>query len=192
MTQVLKALGSVVTSTFLDKPEYNAVKSEKDKGYEERHYKQEKWVSTKVVGMLHEKARSTGFRRLFNYIQGTNEKGMKIDMTTPVTTKIEPGAGPNCESTFTVSFYIPPTHQEAPPKPSDPEVFIEDRQAMTVLVRQFGGFANEETWLKEAEELTKKVQENKEKVNEGCWYTAGYNSPYQMFGRANEIWFIKE
>ena len=28
-------------------------------------------------------------------------------MTAPVATKVDPGAGPNCENTFTVSFYIP-------------------------------------------------------------------------------------
>ena len=42
-------------------------------GVEERHYKATKWVSTQVMGMNHEEARSKGFRRLLNYITGTNE-----------------------------------------------------------------------------------------------------------------------
>ena len=113
-------------------------------------------------------------------------------MTAPVATKIEPGAGPNCESTFTVSFYIPPDHQSDPPKPTDPDVFIEEFPAMNVLVQSFGGFANENSWLAEAQKLTEKVQNNEEKFQQGYWYTAGYNSPFQLFGRTNEVWFVKE
>ena len=43
---------------------------------EERAYKPAKWVSTTVKEMEHEKARSAGFRKLFKYITGENEKGM--------------------------------------------------------------------------------------------------------------------
>ncbi|KAK3101326.1 hypothetical protein FSP39_002707 [Pinctada imbricata] len=112
-------------------------------------------------------------------------------MTVPVTGKVEPGAGPNCESTFTVSFFIPPIHQEKPPLPTDPDVFIEERPEMTVLVQKFGGFANEDNWINEAEKLTKKVQDNHVHCDQNCWYTVGYNSPFQLFGRTNEVWFVK-
>lgn len=59
----------------------------------------------------------------------------KVEMTAPVSCLIEPGAGPACESTFTVSFYIPEEHQADPPKPTDPDVFIENRQEVTLFVR---------------------------------------------------------
>lgn len=61
--------------------------------------------------------------------------GEKVEMTAPVTCLVRPGAGPACESTFTVSFYVPEQHQAAPPKPSDPAVYIEDRKELTVFVR---------------------------------------------------------
>lgn len=111
-------------------------------------------------------------------------------MTAPVSTKVEPGAGPNCESTFTVSFYIPPGHQENPPKPTNPDVFIENRPEMTVFVQKFGGFANDESWIENARILTEKL-EGKQKFETGYWYTAGYNSPFQLVGRTNEVWFVK-
>lgn len=41
--------------------------------YEIRTYQPTKWVSTSVSGMQLEAALSTGFRRLFNYIQGNNK-----------------------------------------------------------------------------------------------------------------------
>lgn len=59
----------------------------------------------------------------------------KVEMTAPVTCLVDPGAGPACETTFTVSFYIPEEHQADPPLPSDPEVFLENRKEFTVFVR---------------------------------------------------------
>lgn len=56
-------------------------------------------------------------------------------MTAPVTCHVKPGAGPACESQFTVSFYIPEEHQATPPEPNEPEVFIEHRKELTVYVR---------------------------------------------------------
>lgn len=53
-------------------------------------------------------------------------------MTTPVTTYIIPGAGPNCEQNFTMAFYIPEKYQQDPPLPLGPGVYIEDRPAYKV------------------------------------------------------------
>lgn len=60
---------------------------------------------------------------------------VKVEMTAPVTCRVEPGAGPACESLFTVSFYIPEEHQANPPEPSEPEVFLEHRKEFTAYVR---------------------------------------------------------
>ena len=40
--------------------------------YEVRTYHPTKWISTTVSGMHLDAAMNTGFRRLFNYIQGNN------------------------------------------------------------------------------------------------------------------------
>uniref|UniRef100_A0A673FUD8 Uncharacterized protein n=1 Tax=Sinocyclocheilus rhinocerous TaxID=307959 RepID=A0A673FUD8_9TELE len=42
--------------------------------YEVRTYHTTNWVSTAVTGMEQDPALSTGFRRLFKYIQGNNDK----------------------------------------------------------------------------------------------------------------------
>lgn len=190
MTSFLKTVGSAVTGRFLDKPKFEFTSDpSKDvkNGVEERQYQAAKWVSTNVVGMSRDEATNIGFQRLFKYITGSNEKSQKIDMTAPVATKIAPGAGPNCESTFTVSFYIPTELQDNPPKPTDPKVFVENWPAMTFYVKSFGGFAKEQDWLSEAEKLTENIS-NKNTINQNFWYTAGYNSPFQLVGRTNEVW----
>lgn len=190
MTSILKTIGSVVSSKGLDKPAYEVLSSEKN--YETRKYHPAKWVSTAVQSMEHEKARSAGFQRLFQYITGENKSEMKVEMTAPVSTRVEPGAGPNCESTFTVSFFIPPEHQENPPQPKNPNVFIEERPGFEAYVRSFGGFANEDSWVTEAKKLSEDLKEKTSEIRPDFWYTAGYNSPFQLFGRTNEIWFVKK
>ncbi|XP_052680653.1 heme-binding protein 2-like isoform X2 [Crassostrea angulata] len=190
MTSILKTIGSVVSSKGLDKPAYEVLSSEKN--YELRRYSPAKWVSYTVKSMKKKEAQTEGFWKLFNYIQGENEKEMKVEMTAPVSTRVEPGAGPNCESTFTVSFFIPPEHQENPPQPKNPNVFIEERPGFEAYVRSFGGFANEDSWVTEAKKLSEDLKEKTSEIRQDFWYTAGYNSPFQLFGRTNEIWFVKK
>ena len=66
------------------------------------------------------------------YFRGTE---MKIKITAPVTSYVEPGSGPFSESTVTISLYIPSEQQSDPPRPAESDVFIEDRAEMTVFVR---------------------------------------------------------
>ena len=75
------------------------------------------------------------FWKLFKYISGANDKETKIPMTAPVSIYIDPGAGPNCESTFSMAFYIPAEFQENTPKPTDPDVSIEERPELKVYAR---------------------------------------------------------
>lgn len=116
--------------------------------------------------------------------------GVKIDMTAPVATRIVPGAGPNCESTFTVSFYIPPKHQTDPPSPSNKDVFIEQFPEMTLYASARGGFMNEEQWINEARGLSEKLKDKT--FRQDYYFTAGYDSPFKLFNRTNEVWFVKE
>nr|KAF6362933.1 heme binding protein 2 [Pipistrellus kuhlii] len=62
--------------------------------YEIRHYGPAKWVCTSVESRDWDSAIQTGFTRLTSYIQGKNEKEMKMKMTAPVVSYVEPGSGP--------------------------------------------------------------------------------------------------
>ena len=53
------------------------------------------------------------------------------------------GEGPNCESNYTMSFYIPSDLQEQPPLPTNPLVYVEERQSFEVVTMQFGGFPSD-------------------------------------------------
>ncbi|XP_059368652.1 heme-binding protein 2 [Carassius carassius] len=188
---MLKAIGQTLFSSGLQQPKFTAQPS-KGEDYEVRTYHTTNWVSTAVTGMEQDPAFSTGFRRLFKYIQGNNDKKCKVEMTAPVSCLIEPGAGPACESTFTVSFYIPEEHQADPPKPTDPDAFIENRKEVTVFVRTYGGFANSESSRAEILKLIESLKRDGMKFKEAPFYRAGYDSPFKLTNRRNEVWLIKD
>uniref|UniRef100_A0A452VH73 Heme-binding protein 2 n=1 Tax=Ursus maritimus TaxID=29073 RepID=A0A452VH73_URSMA len=160
--------------------------------YEIRHYGPAKWVSTSVESMDWDSAIQTGFTKLNGYIQGKNEKEMKIKMTAPVTSLVEPGAGPFSESIITISLYIPSEQQSDPPRPSESDVFIEDRAEMTVFVRAFDGFSSAQKNQEQLLTLASTLREEGKVFNEKVYYTAGYNSPFKLLDRNNEVWLIQK
>ncbi|XP_006074736.4 heme-binding protein 2 [Bubalus bubalis] len=160
--------------------------------YEIRHYGPAKWVSTAVESMDWDSAMQTGFTRLKSYLQGKNEKEMKIKMTAPVTSYVEPGSGPFSESTVTISLYIPSEQQSDPPRPAESDVFIEDRAEMTVFVRSFDGFSSAQKNQEQLLTLASILREDGKVFDEKVYYTAGYNSPFKLLDRNNEVWLIQK
>lgn len=56
--------------------------------------------------------------------------------------------------------------------------------------RQFGGYVTKiEDWISEAQQLIKAINDPSKYVTK-TYFTAGYNSPFEIFHRHNEIWFI--
>ncbi|KAM3861106.1 heme-binding protein 2 [Diretmus argenteus] len=160
--------------------------------YEVRTYQATRLVSTSVNGTQWDAAMSTGFRRLFAYIQGNNQTKTKVEMTVPVICKVVPGAGHACESTYTISFYIPEEHQAGPPQPSDTDVFLQDMTEFTVYVRTFGGFAKEQMMRDELSKLLGSLQRDGVPFKDEPFYTAGYDSPFKLTSRRNEVWILKK
>lgn len=189
---MLKAIGQAVGAVGLQSPKFTAEEKKQGQDYEVRSYQAAKWVSTTVTGMQCEKAISTGFRRLFSYIQGSNQNKVKVDMTAPVTCHVVPGDGPNCESKFTVSFYIPEEHQADPPAPTDPEVFVENRKEFATYVRTYGGFSNENMKREELLKLLESLKKDGVEFVDNPYYVVGYDSPFKLTNRRNEVWILQK
>ncbi len=145
---------------------------------EVRAYGSNLWSSTDIYGVSLDDAMDTGFQRLFDYISGDNEAKAAIPMTAPVLVKVLPGAGPNCNSTFTVNFFVPFEYQTdaGPPKPTSDLVYTSTIDAMNVAVSEFGGFAKQTEIIAKAAGLetavskSEDVNEDTESENEGSWY----------------------
>jgi len=169
-----------------DCPRYAVLEQGED--YELRQYEEAKWVSTEALS-IDGSIRSELFRRLFRYIDRNNVNAEKIPMTSPVLNKITPGSGPNCESAFKQSFYLPESHQQNAPAPSAENVYLERMSVMTVYVKSFGGYATEEDYLRNIYALAEAIGDAS-KYRTDYYMTAGYDSPYQPFNRHNEIWLV--
>ena len=124
--------------------------------------------------------------------QGKNEAQVKIPMAAPVTARITPGAGPACEQDFVVSFFVPFADQANPTPGGDasPDVYIEDRAAMdTVYVASYGGWSSESSVISNAQKLAEALKKAGKAFDDSEFYYAGYDSPFRILRRHNEVWF---
>ena len=178
---------SVVAET--EEAPYTVLKEHQ--GWEEREFPATKWVSIDVFSItVHDSPeQQKAFFQLFNYIDGQNSEGMKIPMTAPVSFRILPGEGPNCESNFTLSFYIPSNLQENTPLPLDSAVYIEERAPIKVAAKKFGGFVNSDIeFAIQAAELYELAFAEGLGVADVPLWTAGYSGPNVIINRRNEVW----
>eukprot|EP00043_Microstomoeca_roanoka_P024297 m.260986 g.260986 ORF g.260986 m.260986 type:complete len:216 (-) comp42519_c0_seq1:51-698(-) len=171
----------------LDCPRYTTVNQTAN--YEIRQYQTSQWARTVIQSDNYTSATDIGFHRLFDYISGANVDLKEIPMTAPVTVAVLPGASPFCKSTFTVSFMVPFSFQPNPPRPSASNVYIETEAAHVAYVASFPGFARESDQIDHAQQLAQALTTDNIAFNSTVFYTAGYDSPYQLFNRHNEIWF---
>lgn len=159
-----------------------------------REYESAMWSATVIPTTDLETAEHIGFQRNFGYISGNNSENKKIDMTSPVTNYIQPAQGPYCTTNITVSFYVPWAYQPSqgakagPPKPSDPTLHLQTLDKMTVAVSTFGGHAQEKVVIAKAAELAKLLESSNLAHDEENWFFAGYDDPFRLTGRHNEVW----
>lgn len=135
-----------------------------------------------------------GFMRLFKYIEGANVKKMKILMTVPVAVEIQPGQGPFCKNNFTVNFFVPFEDQSDPAAPTDKDVYISTLPEFTAYVKVYGGYSNLDDVQKYSEELGEDLVKDGlgDTFRKDVFFFAGYDSPFKLLNRHNEIWFLRK
>ncbi|XP_076032768.1 heme-binding protein 2-like [Oratosquilla oratoria] len=176
---------SAFTSIFqrYEEPPYTV--TEFNSEFQVRQYPKLKWVCTEVGDKEDD---SSSFFRLFDYINGNNKEGVKIEMTVPVTTEYNLKT-----SAKTMCFYIGQRHQSDPPKPENKKVFIEKRPKLNIITRAVGGyFRSDSDWLDEAKKLRKLAKQNDQDFDKSPMYWAGYDAPFKLWFRRNEVWLLKK
>eukprot|EP00484_Ammonia_sp_Unknown_P013864 CAMPEP_0197072184 /NCGR_PEP_ID=MMETSP1384-20130603/209971_1 /TAXON_ID=29189 /ORGANISM="Ammonia sp." /LENGTH=204 /DNA_ID=CAMNT_0042510999 /DNA_START=56 /DNA_END=667 /DNA_ORIENTATION=- len=156
-----------------------------------RIYESAMWASTVVANTDFKDAEDTGFQRDFDYIDGDNSAQEKINMTSPVSTYVQPAQGPFCTTNFTVSFYVPYAYQPpnaGPPKPSQADVQLVTLPQLTVGVLSFDGFGEQDVVIAEAATLSKLLSQSGLQYDQENWFYAGYDPPFRITGRHNEVW----
>ena len=123
---------------------------------------------------------SKGFGKLGVYIFGKNEKKQNIAMTSPV--EVDMG-----DSGSRMTFMMPTAYEiKDLPTPSDSTVKLTETEDEYVAVISFSGFANDELIAEYSQKLAEILQkENLTAI--GNYRYLGYNPPYQIIGRKNEV-----
>lgn len=112
-------------------------------------------------------------------------------MTVPVRAKVTPGQGPFCKSNFTVSFFVPFAYQNGTaPRPTNADVRLEKTPALKVYVSSFGGFGLSPVVTAKAKNLTDVLERDGRDIEGDHYYYAGYDSPFRLTGRHNEVWVV--
>lgn len=152
----------------------------KDKDFEIRFYPSAIVATINSSAKTYKELSGPGFRKLAGYIFGGNETSTSIAMTSPVHMNIN-------DSVSSMSFVMPSAYtQENLPKPNDPNVLIQKTPDEYVAVIQFGGFASDKDLIFYSGKLYKILEEKGIIINGNARYL-GYNPPFQLVNRRNEI-----
>ncbi|XP_064077489.1 heme-binding protein 1-like [Macrobrachium nipponense] len=158
-------------------------------GYEERLYPSKNWVCTEQKGGYSNEDQVQVFLRLFGYLGGENSQNRHLKMGIPASIEYKITAEGKA---FTACFFLEEKDQSNYPTPTNGEVTVISRPAMTVFTRKFGGYATTETtWLEEADSLRAVLKEAGEETRSDIMYWNAYNSPVKFWNRRNEVWLLK-
>jgi len=165
-------------------PRFKVLAAESGEDYETRIYEPTKWISTKMETTDFEDTRGKGFWKLFNYIGGKNEAKSKVAMTCPVRGTVLTKEGEE-KMTVTTSFFV--DKEKECPAPTDETLFFEEEEESKFYVRHFGGYSKDYLWKENLQALKDSLDRDGKCYVTGVYFTAGYDPPYRLWGRRNEI-----
>jgi hypothetical protein len=169
---------ALMSAKKIEEQKYTVILKEKD--FEIRFYPSATVATIKSNAKTYKELSGPGFRKLAGYIFGGNETNTSISMTAPVHMDIN-------DSVSSMSFVMPSAYnQENLPKPNDSNVFIQKTADEYVAVIRFGGFASDKELILYSNKLHKLLEE-KGITSYGNARFLGYNPPFQLIDRRNEI-----
>lgn len=120
-----------------------------------------------------------GFRILAGYIFGGNDEEKKIAMTSPVVMDMG--------ESIKMKFMVPADEDiDALPEANDKRIDLEYVEAKRVAAIRFGGWASDKRIKSYAKDLFQTLKDaGVEHAKEYSYY--GYNPPFQVMNRRNEI-----
>jgi len=152
----------------------------KDEELEIRYYPAAMMATVYSSATNYKSVASSGFGKLARYIFGGNNENESIAMTAPVRMNMS-------EKGAEMSFVMPTKYNENNlPKPNDEGIHIHESAPQYVAVISFGGYANDEKINLHKDKILQILKQRNIKVL-GNYTFLGYNAPYQMIGRTNEI-----
>lgn len=153
---------------------------EKDGDIEIRLYPSATLATVQSKAKSYDEMASPGFRTLAGYIFGGNESETQIAMTSPVQMDIN-------DSMSSMSFVMPEGYDlNNLPKPNNSQVILSKTEEQVMAAIRFGGFADDNEREKHKQELLNYLNAKGIRTK-GNFKFLGYNPPYQLVGRRNEV-----
>lgn len=147
--------------------------------FEIRKYEATLFTSVTLTSKGYKNTSSKGFSILAGYIFGKNDRKEKISMTSPVSMSLE-------DST-TMMFMVPKKlNKETLPKPEQSGIEFKEEPPKLLAAISFGGWANDAKIEKYKNEL-KAVLDAQGITYSNKFYFFGYNAPFEVFNRINEV-----
>ncbi|MDA7722037.1 heme-binding protein [Schleiferiaceae bacterium] len=147
--------------------------------FEVRQYEEALFTSIRLNSTSYKQGSSKGFSILANYIFGGNDRKQRIAMTSPVTMTLE--------DNMRVMFMIPNSlERDDMPLPNDRLIDFILEPKKTLAVVTFGGWASDKKIAKYKSRLTEALS-NEGIQHENKFFVFGYNPPYEIFNRRNEV-----
>ena len=147
--------------------------------FEIRRYEEALFTSIRLNSTSYKQASSKGFSILANYIFGGNDRKQRIAMTSPVTMTLE--------DNMRVMFMIPNSlERDDMPLPNDRLIDFILEPKKTLAVVTFGGWSSDKKIAKYKSRLTEALS-NEGIQHENKFFVFGYNPPYEIFNRRNEV-----
>ena len=183
----------VKSAMAIEKAKYTVLK--KEDGFEIRQYDPQIVAETYVEGDL-KGVGNEGFRRLYGYITGDNQKKKSISMTAPVVQKTDsekiamtaPVGQEKKDNRWRITFLMPAEYtMETLPEPTDTRVkLVLDPGRLMVAVR-YSGTWSEKSYEENKDLLEEYIQKRGlVKTGEPVW--ARYDPPFMpWFLRRNEV-----
>jgi hypothetical protein len=174
---LLSQLFMAYKTSKIESPSYKVIKSFED--FEIRNYDAMVVAKTEIKSEAYEESSSSGFRTIANYIFGGNMENQQIAMTSPVIMEMGEKSS--------MSFVMPEEHAiENLPEPNSKNVEIIQIQPKTYAVLEFTGYANDKKIKKHTKRLLQ-FMKAENLVPIGTIKYLGYNPPWQVLGRKNEV-----
>jgi DNA gyrase inhibitor GyrI len=178
MKKILLILVSILAlnsqTMAYEEANYEVVKE--NQKYEIRKYPDRLVIETNSI-------KGNGFRKLFNYISGNNEKNQEIKMTVPVTQEIKNG-------NMTMQFYLPSKfNKDNAPKPSNSEIKVLTIEGGYYAAIKYSGRSSDKNFLKNKNILEKELKQDNIIILSPP-IRASYNSPFTLpMLKRNEVMY---
>jgi hypothetical protein len=157
---------------------YTVIRKEKE--FEIRFYPSATMAIISSTARTYKELGSSGFTKLAEYIFGGNKDNKRIAMTSPVHMEIK-------DSSASMSFVMPSNYsRDNLPTPNNAEVIIHTTPDEYVAVITFGGFSSNNNINKHITLLGDALKAHNISYY-GNFRYLGYNPPYQLFDRRNEV-----